>query len=295
MEIEERPQVELVGEPPRPAAWLLLFALFGGNVALAIGPWFVRIADTGPVSAGFWRLFLALPFLVLLAKANHQRLTGMGAKTLALVALGAVTFALDLASWHIGIEMTRMANATLFGNSGSILLMVGGLLALRRKPRATEVAAVCLAMLGAALLLGRSMDIDRQTLVGDLFCITAGLLYVGYILLVRNIRGRIGPWSLLFWSSLAGAPVMLAVAITMGEPVWPSVWWPLIGLMLACQALLDAGDEVVLFSPAYDAYAPLVRRAGGVPVFVPLHPHHWEYRREAIEAALSSQPNYPVF
>ncbi len=219
--------------------------MLGGNVALALGPWFVRLADSGPVSAGFWRMTLALPLLLFLMLHQREQAHGYGRGDWLLVAGAGVIFALDLASWHIGIGQTRLGNAALFGNSGSILLMVGGLLALRRKPRATEVAAVCLAMLGAALLLGRSMDIDRQTLVGDLFCITAGLLYVGYILLVRNIRGRIGPWSLLFWSSLAGAPVMLAVAITMGEPVWPSVWWPLIGLMLACQIV---GQGLLIWS-----------------------------------------------
>jgi hypothetical protein len=32
----------------------------------------VRLADTGPVAAGFWRLALALPFLWLLARASGQ-------------------------------------------------------------------------------------------------------------------------------------------------------------------------------------------------------------------------------
>ena len=146
-----------VHEPPRPAAWLLLFALFGGNVALAIGPWFVRIADTGPVAAGFWRLFLALPFMVLLARANRQPLTGMGGKTLALVALGAVTFALDLASWHIGIGMTRLGNATLFGNAGSIVLLFWGFLVARTLPGRLEWLAIVFALAGAAILMGRSL------------------------------------------------------------------------------------------------------------------------------------------
>ena len=30
-------------------------ALLSGNAALALGPWLVRLADTGPVAAGFWR------------------------------------------------------------------------------------------------------------------------------------------------------------------------------------------------------------------------------------------------
>ncbi|MEO9490619.1 MAG: hypothetical protein ABJG26_03260, partial [Marinomonas sp.] len=57
--------------------WALLAALLIGNVALALGPWFVRLTDTGPVSAGFWRLFLALPFLLILARANAQPLGGV--------------------------------------------------------------------------------------------------------------------------------------------------------------------------------------------------------------------------
>jgi len=55
----------------------------------------------------------------------------------------------------------------------------------------------------------------------------------------------------------------------------------------AVLALVQPGDEVILFQPAYDAYAPLVRRAGGVPVSVPLKPPHFRYDPEALEAALS--------
>jgi drug/metabolite transporter (DMT)-like permease len=172
MENEGVSQEELAAAAKsRPAAWLLLFALLGGNVALALGPWFVREADTGPVSAAFWRMFLALPFLVLLAKANHQRLIGMGAKTLGLVMLGAVTFALDLASWHIGIEMTRIGNATLFGNAGSIVLLFWGFLIARTLPGRLEWLAIVFALAGAAILMGRSLEISDETLIGDLFSV----------------------------------------------------------------------------------------------------------------------------
>lgn len=55
----------------------------------------------------------------------------------------------------------------------------------------------------------------------------------------------------------------------------------------AILAVVSPGDEVVLFSPAYDAYAPLVRRAGGVPVFVALKAPEWRYDRAMIEAAIT--------
>lgn len=55
----------------------------------------------------------------------------------------------------------------------------------------------------------------------------------------------------------------------------------------AILALVRPGDEVLLFAPAYDAYAPMVRRAGGKPVFVALAPPHWRYDAAAIEAAIT--------
>lgn len=237
----------------RPAAWLLLLALFGGNVALAIGPWFVRVADTGPVAAGFWRLFLALPFLVLLARMNGQRLTGMPAKTLALVALGAVTFALDLASWHIGIEMTRIGNATLFGNAGSIVLLFWGFLVARTLPGRLEWLAIVFALAGAAILMGRSLEISNETLMGDLFSVTAGLLYAVYLLTLQNARGAFGSWSLLVWVSLFGAPVLLAIALALGEPVWPHAWGPVVGLFVLSQLV---GQGLMVFALRY--FPPLV-------------------------------------
>jgi aspartate/methionine/tyrosine aminotransferase len=55
----------------------------------------------------------------------------------------------------------------------------------------------------------------------------------------------------------------------------------------AILAVVGTGDEVLLFAPAYDAYAPLVRRAGAMPVFVPLAPPGWHYDEAAITAAIS--------
>ena len=222
-------------------------ALLVGNFALALGPWFVRLADSGPVSAGFWRLFLPLPILGVLALRQRQpanRATpALGAWLL--VALAGILFALDLASWHIGIAYTRLANASLFGNSGSLILMVWGLVAARRLPRTIELAAIASAMTGAAILLGRSLEIDHATLIGDLFCILAGVFYFFYILLIQGARGQFESWGLLFTSTLASAPVMLGIAIWLGEPVWPHVWWPLIALALCSQVV---GQGLIVFA-----------------------------------------------
>ena len=241
------------GAEPRNWSGLHFAALMGGNVALAVGPWFVRHADSGPVSAGFWRLLLAIPVLFAFALLGREKVSGYARGTWLAIAGAGVFFGLDIASWHIGIGMTRMANATLFGNSGSLVVIAVGLFALHRAPRRSEWLAFALAIAGSAVLLGRSLEIGRTTLIGDLFCIAAGLLYAGYILLLQKPRAHLGSWALVAWSSVAGAPVMLATALLIGEPVWPTLWWPLVALALLGQV---TGQGLLIYAMRH--FPPLV-------------------------------------
>lgn len=57
----------------------------------------------------------------------------------------------------------------------------------------------------------------------------------------------------------------------------------------ALLAFIEPGDEVVLFEPMYDAYLPMVRRAGGVPRIVRLEPPRFTFERAALEAAFSAK------
>jgi N-succinyldiaminopimelate aminotransferase len=58
-------------------------------------------------------------------------------------------------------------------------------------------------------------------------------------------------------------------------------------LAAAILALVRPGDGVIVIEPAYDAYAPLVRRAGGVAQFVRLRPPGWRVDRALLEAAVT--------
>ena len=240
-------------EQARHVRLLPLAALLTGNVALAMGPWFVRLADSGPVSAGFWRVALALPFLALLARTNRQPLAGLPRGVMLAVLLGGVLFGLDIASWHLGIGLTRLANATLFGNAGSLILMVWGFIAWRRLPKGREWPALVAALGGAAILMGRSFEISPQTLYGDLFCLTAGILYAGYLLILKDARKALGSWALLTWSVCGSIPVLLGIALMLGEPVWPTDWRPVIGLFISSQLI---GQGCLVY--ALKHFSPLV-------------------------------------
>jgi N-succinyldiaminopimelate aminotransferase len=62
----------------------------------------------------------------------------------------------------------------------------------------------------------------------------------------------------------------------------------------ALLAFIEPGDEVIVFEPLYDAYVPMVRRAGGVPRVVRLNPPHWRLEREALAAAFTSKTRVVV-
>jgi aspartate/methionine/tyrosine aminotransferase len=63
----------------------------------------------------------------------------------------------------------------------------------------------------------------------------------------------------------------------------------------ALLALIEPGDEVVLFQPLYDAYLPLVKRAGGVPRFVRLEPPHWRFTEEMLAQAFTPKTRLVLF
>jgi methionine aminotransferase len=74
------------------------------------------------------------------------------------------------------------------------------------------------------------------------------------------------------------------------------------GLFATLTALVQPGDEVVLFEPCYDSYVPVIRLSGGTPVFVSLrYPDYavdWDEVRRAItprtRAVLVNTPHNPT-
>lgn len=63
----------------------------------------------------------------------------------------------------------------------------------------------------------------------------------------------------------------------------------------ALLGLIAPGDEVVLFQPLYDAYLPLVLRAGGVPRLVRLEPPSWRITEEQLQQVFSPRTRLVLF
>ena len=61
------------------------------------------------------------------------------------------------------------------------------------------------------------------------------------------------------------------------------------GIAASIFGLIEPGDEVVVFQPLYDAYLPLIRRAGDMPRIVTLRPPLWSIDPGELRAAFTSK------
>ncbi|MDB5668174.1 MAG: family transporter [Alphaproteobacteria bacterium] len=242
----------------QPLAPRLAFpALIVANLFLAAGPWMVRLTDVGPVAAGFWRLALALPLLVTLAAWQTKGKPLPAWSLVGAVALGGLFFAADLAAWHVGILQTKLANATLFGNFASFLFAIYGFILIRRLPDRVQGGAVLLAIFGTLLLLGSSYELSPDNLVGDLFCLLAGLFYTFYLVAVDRARRSLAPFPTLAIATAAGTLPILLFAIFLGEQVVPSDWGPVILLSIGSQLI---GQSLLVFAMGH--LSPVVTGLG---------------------------------
>lgn len=233
----------------RRSAGIAVPALLFGNAALAIGPWFVRLAlsegAVGPIGSGFWRLALAFPLFIVAARLEPHE-GGLLSRRSAIVAalVSGLFFAGDLCVWHVGILHTKLSNATLFGNITAILFPIYGFIAMRALPSRRQGLALGLAIIGAGLLLGRSYQLSAANLMGDLLCLSAGIFYTGYFIAAERARSALGTWTTLAFSVATSLPVLLAVAFAVHDPIWPHVWWPLIAMTLCSQIV---GQGLIIY------------------------------------------------
>lgn len=210
---------------------LALFVLVLSACVLGLAPILVRLTETGPAAAGFWRFALALPLLFALTARPAAEGLGRPSKWMLLAGL---FFALDLSFWHYGIVMTSVANATVLCNLTPVVVTLFAWVVLKQRPGGLFLAALALALLGAfAMAAGADGRQGSNPLLGDLFSLSVAVWYSGYFLAVQKARTTAGAMRVTFWATLAGVPLMGGVALLLGEDMIPATaagWAACVGL-----------------------------------------------------------------
>ena len=208
-----------------------LAVLVAGAAIIGLAPILVRLSDAGPAAIGFWRVAFAMPLLGLLALRTDG---GVGAPNRFALMAG-LAFACDLGFWHYSIHFTSVANATVLTNLTPVVVTAAAWIFLKQRPAKLFVAAVALAVAGAWMMaVGRGANAPgANPPLGDALALTTAFWYALYFLAISAARRSVGATRVMFWSSVASAPLLLIAALVMGERIFPATaggWAAVIGL-----------------------------------------------------------------
>jgi drug/metabolite transporter (DMT)-like permease len=215
----DMPASETPAKAPGDALGIAVLVL--GAAIIAFAGILVRLSETGPAAAGFWRLLFALPMLMVLDAALRQGPARAPGLNMALLA--GVMFAGDLVFWHYGIMGTSVANATVLSNLSPIVIVVISWIFLNQRPRPVFVAGMVIAIAGAVTMAAAGHRTGGvESLSGDLFSAGTAIWYGLYFLCVTAARRTMAASRVMLISALAGAPLMLGVALMLGEDILPA-------------------------------------------------------------------------
>ena len=223
-------------------SWPFLLALLGSSL-MGLAPIFVRMTDIGPNAIGFYRMLLALPIIWLWKcveeNKNPAKQPSFALKDHLLLAIGGLSFAIDLGTWHLSIRMTEIINAALLNNLTPFFVPLALWAIFGERPRLTFMLAIMWVFVGAAILAGESFSIGSENVLGDALATFSALAFTGYIISVKQLRLRFNAPTIIFGTSLWVIPFLLIFALLFGDNLAVSTacdWIAILGLALFVQA-----------------------------------------------------------
>ena len=207
---------------------MALGLLLLGTVGIGLSPIFVRLSETGPLATAFWRVALAAPLFWLWDIWGHRKQPPGSQQALALPAgvrrrlvLAGLLFAGDLASWHLAILATSVANATVFASFAPVMVTGGAWVLFGERPTRAFITGLLLALVGAACLVGASAGVSASHVEGDLIAMLTALCFGGYVLAIKDLRARLPTARLMAWSCAVTALALLPIALLLEGQVMP--------------------------------------------------------------------------
>ena len=241
-----------------PRATSAVLAVVIGALILGATTAALREIDVGSTAAGFWRVALALPILLLIAALSARRERRPRAPVTRaqwrLLIIAGACFAGDLVFWHLSLVNTSLGNATFLATLSSLWVPLVAFCFLQQTLSKRFALGLICALSGSGILVSAHIGTGSSSpssWLGDVYGLLTGFFFTGYIIAVGYCRKSLSPADTMLYSSGLCAAILLPLAIVAlvvaGEPMLPSTvtgWLSVFALALLAHL---AGQGLVAF------------------------------------------------
>lgn len=217
----------------------LILILVAGASLLGVAPVVVKALPFEAEVSAFYRVLLAIPFMVSICLLNRENLVlqPKDKHFYWLTLLAIMFFSADLTVMHFAIRRTDVAIATLLTNCAPFFVVLMGVVGIVEKPEKLEVACLLVAMSGMYVLcvMGKPVDLDYW---GEGLALLAAFFYAAYIVTIKKVRAYNCSSSVIMLYITVGCSLMLLPAFALSGaplPTEPRSWVLLFTLVLCGQ------------------------------------------------------------
>jgi drug/metabolite transporter (DMT)-like permease len=221
---------------------LALLRLALAVLAISFTPVLFRLSEVGPSPTAFYRTALALPIILgwMLVERRRQPAAMLAPRDALTLVIGGVVFAINIVNYAWAVHLTAVANASLLSNLSPLFVTLGSFLFLRERVTRGFLLAMLAAIVGVAILASDRLAIGDDELLGDGIALLSAMSFAAYLVIIGKLRLRVGPGTLMLWTGIVTALVLLGVSVASGEamvPVSPRGWAVLVALAVFSYAI----------------------------------------------------------
>jgi drug/metabolite transporter (DMT)-like permease len=201
----------------------------------------IRIGAAPPAAIAFWRLLIAgLVLLPLAGLAGWRQLTRLGWGDRVLLVLAAAGLTGHLLAWISAVQLTKVANASLFFGINPVMTVIAAHLLFHERVSGRLLLSIGLGLAGIVVIGLEDLDLSPTHLLGDAYAVLCAALFTTYFLLSKRLRTRLDSAAYVGALYLLAAVFALAALMLQGFPIadYGARDWTCFGLVAMVPTLI---------------------------------------------------------
>ena len=165
-------------------------------LALAFSSVFITLlarAEVSPLAIAFYRMTIATAILFPAAFAfRRHEITSLRPKDLLLIAASGLFLAIHFGAWISSLTYIPISTSVILVNTHPLFVAIASALFLGERPTARVWVGTILGFVGMLIISKEGLTDVGHALKGDLLAVIGALAVVGYFIIGRKVRSRVG-------------------------------------------------------------------------------------------------------